>query len=91
MGMPLTPDRRDETLSELTIKIMQEIADNHRTTVNVCPGLMAFGPIYKALERERRLSAENDAKLAELTGHLTNTPMLGGAKPVAAQPELRTA
>jgi len=32
-----------------------------------------------------------DAKLAELTGHLTNTPMLGGAKPAAAQPELRTA
>jgi hypothetical protein len=31
-----------------------------------------------------------DAKLAELTGHLTNAPLMGG-KPAAAQPELKTA
>jgi hypothetical protein len=31
-----------------------------------------------------------DAKLAELTAHLTNTPLMGG-KPAPAQPELKTA
>jgi hypothetical protein len=57
-------ERVDQRLADKTRAVMQRIADNNLTTVNRCPSLLAFGPIYDALAA---VEADLRAQLATVT------------------------